>query len=88
MGTSSDQDDDEKRDHNENDVDSDEYYEGDDDNFDDGTVYIFKNSLYVKLLSTKFYSPGLALDSEQKIWDGGQGTGVKILKFDEESPAI
>ena len=38
--------------------------------------------------SIKFYSPGLVLDSEQKVWDGAQGTGVKMLKFDEESPTI
>ena len=88
MGASSDQDDDEKHDHNDEDVDRDEYYEGDDDNIDDGIVYIFKNSLYVKSFYIKFFSPGLALNSEQKVWDGGQGTGVKMLKFDEESPTI
>ena len=41
---------------NDDDVDRDEYYEGDDDNIDDGIVYIFKNSLYVKSFYIKFFS--------------------------------
>ena len=86
MGTSSDPDDDEKRDHNDNDVDREEYYEGGDDDIDDGMVY--SRILFMLNLSIKFYSPGLALNSEQKVWDGGQGTGVKMLKIDEESPTI
>ena len=71
---------------NDDDVDRDEYYEGDDDIIDDGIVYIFKNSLYVKSFYIKFFSPGLALNSEQKVWDGAQGTGVKMLKSNDEAP--
>ena len=84
VGSPSDQDDDEK--HIDDDVNRDEYYEGDDDNIEDGRIH--SRILFMLDYSIKFYSPGLALDSEQKVWDGAQGTGVKMLKFYEESLTI
>ena len=54
MGTSSDPDDDEKRDHNDNDVDREEYYEGGDDDIDDGMVYSRIMSMLNHSISNSF----------------------------------